>query len=82
MAVVVALAQCETLGETQSKNGHNPKVMPVVFIGGVPWRAATIAMLSENAQCAFYGRIRFRPYVRSLVGEACLAPTRLNLAQS
>ena len=29
-----------------------------------------------------FGRIRFRPYVRSLVGEACLAPTRLNLAQS
>ena len=62
MAVVVALAQCETLGEKQSKNGHDPKVMPVVFIGGVPWRAATIAMLSENAQRAFYGRIRFRPY--------------------
>ena len=58
----VLLAHCKTLGETQSKNGHNPKVMPVVFIGGVPWRAATIAMLSENAQRAFYGRIRFRPY--------------------
>ena len=44
------------------KNGHDPKVMPVVFIGGVPRRAATIAMLSENARCAFYGRGTPRPY--------------------
>ena len=41
MAVVVALAQCEMLDEKQSKNGHDPKAVPVVFIGGVPWRAAT-----------------------------------------
>ncbi len=57
----VLLAQCETLGETQSKNGHNPKVIPVVFISVVAWRDATIAILSENARCAFYGRGVPRP---------------------
>ena len=45
-------AQSEMLGEKQSKNGHNPKVMPVVFIGGVPWRAATRdILLFYNAIC-------------------------------
>ena len=32
------------------------------FYYGVPWRAATTAMLSENTQRAFYGRGVPRPY--------------------
>ena len=32
------------------------------FYYGVPWRAATTAMLFENTQRAFYGRGMPRPY--------------------
>ena len=42
----VALAQCKTLGEKQSKNGHNPKVIPVVI----------------DYQCFHFGRGTPRPY--------------------
>ena len=52
------------------------------FYYGVPWRAATTAMLSENTQRAFYGRGVPRPnndmdtMRTALAGEACLAPTK------
>ena len=53
----VALAQCEMLGETQSKNGHDPKVMPVVFIGGVLQSLCYLKM--RNAH--FTGESGFAP---------------------
>ena len=52
------------------------------FYYGVPWRAATTAMQSENMQRAFYGRGVPRPnndmdtMRTALAGEACLAPTK------
>ena len=52
------------------------------FYYGVPWHAATIAMLSENTQREFYGRGVPRPnndmdtMRTALAGEACLAPTK------
>ena len=52
------------------------------FYYGVPWRAATTAMLSENTQRAFCGRGAPRPnndmdtMRTALAGEACLAPTK------
>ena len=51
-----------TSARRKKQKRASPEAIPVVFIGVAPWHDATIAMLSENARCAFYGRGMPRPY--------------------
>ena len=58
MVAVGIVSPMRNVGRNQSKNGHNPKVMPVVFIGGVLQSLCYLKM--RNAH--FTGETRQRTY--------------------